>query len=139
MKKAQSTIEAMIAFAVLIILFTSIFVYASLIEKDVWRNKTRIYAKDLCDDVGWSINQVYQSGEGSSSFVYLPEHLPGKIDYNMTIYIESQLIQIQWFEKRYFIHLLTSDISGNFAPALNIELQPGRLNISNDGGIFLEQ
>ncbi len=133
MKKAQSTVEAMIVFAVLLILFTSIFAYTTLVEKDVWRTRETIYARDLCDSVGWSINQVYQAGEGASSFVYLPETLYGNIDYNITIYPEPQIIEIVWLEKRYLISLLTPEILGN------LQLQPGRLNITNNGGIFLDQ
>ncbi len=133
MKKAQSTVEAMIILAVLLIFFTSIFTYSNSIEKDVWRNSESIYARDLCDNVGWSINQVYQAGEGTMSFVYLPEKLPGNVNYNITIYPEPQIIEIRWLTKRYFTTLLTSNVS------TSIPLQPGRLNITNNGGIILEQ
>ena len=133
MKKAQSTAEAMIIIAVVLILFTSIFAYTNQIEKDVQRTSLSVHARDLCDNVGWSINQVYQAGEGSISFVYLPDKLPGTIDYNITIYPEPQIIEILWLDERYFIILLTSNISGS------MQLQSGRLNITNNGGIILEQ
>ncbi len=133
MRKAQSTVEAMIILAILLIFFTSIFAYSSSIEKDVWRNSESVYARDLCDNVGWSINQIYQAGEGAISFVYLPEKLPGNVDYNLTIYPEQQLIEIRWLTKRYFTILLTSNVT------TSITLEPGRLNITNDGGIILEQ
>ncbi len=133
MKKAQSTAEAMVIIAVLFILFTSIFAYTYSIDKDVQRTSLNVHARDLCDDVGWSINQVYQAGEGATGFVYLPDKLYGSIDYNITVYPEPQIIEILWLDERYFIILLTSDISGI------TNLQPGRLNITNDGGIILEQ
>ena len=132
-RRAQITTELAIIMAVFLVFFLLVINYSFDVEERLWRDSKKVNARDLCDSVAWSINQVHQGGEGTSSFIYLADSLDDNVAYELIVYPKARLLGIQWFNNSYTTKLLTSEITGV------TELQSGRLNITNNGGILLEQ
>lgn len=141
-KKGQMSLELIIISIAVFSLFLSMFAVIDYRNKEIISIKQLFDSKDIGDQVAWNINQVYISGFGANSFVYIPETTTDNTNINITIYPSLRIVHVSWGSRFYTAPLLTSRITDNISGIsnYNFTLIPGRLNITNiRGEIHLTQ
>lgn len=133
--KAQISVEFIIILTGILAVFLVIF-YVANERIDEFQNTQRLVAaKGVADKLAMALNNVYLSGAGSNSSIYLPEKLVDVIGYNLTVYPASRLVQVNWGERVYGSGIMVSVNDGN-----DVILNPGLVEIKYNGsGVFLVQ
>jgi len=133
--KAQISTEFIIILAAILSVFLIIFGIANARIDEFHSTHRLVAAKGIADKLALAVNQVYISGLGSNSSMYLPEKMIDVIDYNLTVFPDSRLVQVEWGERAYGSGLMVSVNGGNDAA-----LSPGLVEIKyNESGVFLVQ
>ena len=132
--KVQISIEFIIILAAMLFVFLVIFQISNNRIDEFYNTERFVAAKEIADSVATGINHVYLSGMGSNSSLYIPEKLVAVVDYNITVYSNSRLVEVKWGERTYSSGIMTSVNDES-----NAVLSPGLVEIKhNDSGVFLE-
>ncbi|MFP4403561.1 MAG: hypothetical protein ACLFPJ_04380 [Candidatus Woesearchaeota archaeon] len=132
-RKSQANVEFIMILSMLLIFFTIFFSITMNKQNQFNLKNDEFYAKAITEKFALLINSAHLVGDGFSSYIYLPDGLNKIMNYNITIYNESKLIEINYDHKRYNFPILTSNIN-------NKKMVSGRVNITNiQGKIYVNQ
>lgn len=132
--KAQVSVEFVIIFAVMMVVFLLVFDVINARNEEFFFGTRSIDAKRIADKVAYSVNQVFLSGPGSNTSLYLPAALVDNIGYNLTAHSSARSIAIEW-GGRHYVSILIAALKDP-----QTSLSPGRLDIRyTEEGIAFEQ
>jgi hypothetical protein len=133
MFKVQMSIEFIIILAVVLFVFLVIFRISNDRIDEFYSTERFVAAKEIADSVATGINHVFLSGMGSNSSLYIPDKLVSVVDYNITVYSNSRLVEVKWGERIYSSGIMVSVNDGS-----NVALVPGLVEVKyNESGVFL--
>jgi uncharacterized protein (UPF0333 family) len=125
--KSQANVEFLMILSILLI-FLLIFISIITKKNDNFDLKNeQLEAKTIVEEIANNINNIYLAGDGSYKEIYLSEKINGISDYNITIFSEARLVQIDYKKKAYNFPILTSNID-------NMILNYGKAEIRNNKG-----
>lgn len=120
MNKAQVSIEFILVFSILLVIFTAIMTLEGYYINKISKTNMHIELKDLCDEISDRINSAVIIGDGFYSEIYLADNIQVEV-VNKTLYCKYKN---QIVAERVFI----DNISGF--------LNQGRNIIKNVGGLI---
>jgi len=130
MRKAQTTLETMMAIGVILVFVLLLynFVLYPRIQQSNYA-QTYYLARSTCTDLSNAINTAAYSGNGFSERVLLPQRLYGT-QYNITI--REALVQLNWTNGNVYCQYRAKNVSynGNLPP-FNLPKASYVLNNSN--------
>lgn len=125
-KKSQISIDFMIVFAVLMIVFLFVFGISTSRTNELYGSQKFLNAKEIADSAAFYINSVFLAGHGTTKSFYIPEGLRDETQYALKIYPAARIVEIQWEGRHYSAPIVSSAVSG----VLNIPY--GEVNLKND-------
>ncbi len=129
MRKAQTTIETMMAVGV--VLTFMLIVYAFILYPRMQESnyaQTYYRAKSVCYDLSSAINTVAFNDNGFSKGVVLPQRLAG-IEYNITIYNNS--VSVWWGKGAVYCQIRARNVTfDDKYPPFNLTVQSHVFNNS---------
>jgi len=136
--KGQISVELLIIVIVLLGIFSAILATTTSREGEFLVTRTTLHAKEVADNVAFTINQVFLGGPGTTKEIVLPTTLRGNIPYRLNYSYSNHLLIINYSSSYYTAPLITGNISGDFpfpiTPYLNITHEVFGVNISYRGG-----
>jgi|SRR3989344_6656064 len=130
--RAQVSIELIIIIIILVSVFSFLITTISGRENEFLSTRTTLHAKDVAENVAFSINEVFLAGENTTRKIAIPVTLRGNVPYNITYYENARLLYISYEANNYSVPLLTSNITGVFTKGdINISYVNGGINIAN--------
>ena len=132
MKKGQIATDFIIVLILVLVLF--IFTFTIIDKRNTEYSLSEIDddARKLADDVAFSINDVFFAGDNSNLALFMPDTLPGSIDYNLSVYPDSRIVEIRYNQKHYTSKLLSSNVYSGLVSKgdILIENQDGYIQIT---------
>ena len=134
--KAQSSLEFMIMFSLIIILFTiSVAIYFTNVQ-EAKQIDDHLEATKICIQVS-SILNSFAAMEGNSTYTFnLPVHLNYK-NYSVWVSSQNRIIKINYDSKGVGCNLHTSNIT-NSTGAILFEIQKNAILKNNEGVVTIE-
>jgi len=112
-KKAQSSVEFMIIFAMLLLVMVLAVFIGGNKSTEILTIKTGLEIQSLLDEISGKINTVYIEGHGFSTEMFLPDNIMG---VNYTVNVSTNILFITRNDLTYSKMLLTENITGNIVP-----------------------
>jgi len=106
--RAQISMEFLVVFSVMIVLFMVLFSVAGGLSRDMDAKKDKLAAMDVVDSLALYINLIYQAGDGASLNVSLAPAIGGA-SYNLSVMNRSVLVF--WKDSVYSSPLLASSVN----------------------------
>jgi hypothetical protein len=129
--KSQSSMEFIIVLGIVSIIFligfNSLAVEFRGVNQYMWSNQ----ARDLAEKLASEINNMYVSGENSSTTVTMPARLYGGVDYSILVYRGLVSINVTTYDREFSWRTVTRNINGSDS---GLALTPGEIKIENIGG-----
>ena len=142
--KGQVSIELLIIIIILVSILSFLLTTTTSRESEFISTRDTLHAKEIADEVSFSINEVFLAGSGTTKEIRLPPTLRSGANYSLLLYDKAHLLEIRYFKegsanKSYLTTLLASNITGSFPDSggtinithLNIT---GMINISYKAG-----
>jgi len=132
-KKAQISVDFMVAITIALILFLIILKSAHSQKNEADHVIQNLDAKHIAEKIASGINDIYLSGNGAYRNMTLPKKLHGGKIYTLRVYPRSVLINYssETGENYHSHRILTRDIEGC---ENGLELTPGKVLIANSNG-----
>ena len=139
--RGQVSIELLIIMIILVGIFSFILTTTTSRQSEFVSSRDILHAKEIVDEVAFSMNEVFLAGSNTTKTLTLPSNLRGGANYTLLFYDKARLLEIRYsynttFNTSYTAPLLTSNITGSFPVAggiVNITYISGGLNISVTG------
>jgi len=116
-KTGQLSTELLIVLSVFLLLFLSLFAFASDHFAVFSQKKVQLSAKIIAQDLSLQIHSLLLAGSGTSLTLSYPQKLDNGAEYFLQIFPSSRLLQISWLNsgkmKHYAVPLTTSSFQGN--------------------------
>ena len=116
-KKAQSSVEFMIIFAMLLLVMVLAVFIGGKKSTEIVTIETGLEIQSLLDRIVGKINTVYIEGDGFSTEMYMPENIMGM---NYTVNVTSNIVFITRNNFTYSKMLLTENVTGIIDPGVSI-------------------
>jgi uncharacterized protein (UPF0333 family) len=106
--RAQISMEFLVVFSIMIVLFMMLFSVAGDLSRDMDLKKEKLAAMDVVDSLALYINLVHQAGNGASLNVSLASTIGGA-SYNLSAMNRSVLVF--WKDSVYSSPILASSVN----------------------------
>ncbi len=106
--RAQISMEFLMVFSLLLVLFLILFSFAGDVSKDMRLKKERLSALNTVDYLALSMNLVYQAGDGALLNVSVR---PGVLDGNYNVSVIGRNVLIFWDGFHYSSPLLSDSVN----------------------------
>lgn len=131
--KSQVSVDLTIVLSAAMVIFLVVLITVSNRNEDLVFQRTKLYAKSICEKVAIDINTVFFAGDGTQKTVELPDSLKDNSHYLVNIYPTSHFVEVLWFYGNETKNYHCPIIFGNLECTLTNLVDD--FNLSSDGCI----
>jgi hypothetical protein len=131
LQKAEVSTEFMVFIGILLVFFVFFVGIVGVNNRDIDESTVFTSAGNILDTVTSEINTASRI-EGYYREFYIPEKLADGEDYNITIYNDLRMVEINWTQgKNLMSNIQTNNTEGNIVPGTNtIRRENGMVKIN---------